>query len=879
MKRFSLILFALLFAALSVLPVMAATDDEPINQNAGYSASLIGEKKDLSNVPDIKTLTRENYKASGNEFKITDAEGLKHLSVLTNTLKEAGGSVKNGEKFEGKTVYLAADIDMKDITDFVPIGSGSTLNKYGEATPNFCWCGTFDGQGYTISNLKVEGTDLDPIKDSNGTITDIVCVGLFGFVERNGVIKNLRIDETCSFTYSGTSTHAQTAAVVAYGCTRGGGTPTLPNDDLLSGTNPIIFMIDNVYTAATVSGGTGHTGAIIGAVGAATAYRYRIQNCTNAGTITGGETAGGMIGKVIGRCAVLINCLNTGSVTAKRAGGMIAEIDHAGAKSHINNCSNIGTITGTDIAGGIIGTLLQNNTYINACSNSGQVTVTAANGKIGGIYATVAASGNPDLVVGCEDYADIESGAGGELGNGIDNLAEIPANVIVGYDPTRIVAKDLTNVTPISNFLDVVETDCTEFKISTPAELKFFSELVNVYAMEFTGMTIYLAADINMSGVTDFDPIGYPGDNATNDQYNVERGAFRGTFDGQGHVIDNLIIHHSHNAPAGSGIVQTALFAKVRNGTIKNLVMGSGCRFIYDGTSGFSYTAAVVACAHKMSDADVTIDNVMSAATVKGGLYTAGIVATAFGNNVASESKLKVINCTNVGAVEGKKIVGGIVSYVTARNAEIRDCRNTGALTVTGSTAANEIGAGGILGYAQISAVTVLVEECINNGVVKAPGAAGGIVGILDSANVSLRNCINYGTAEATAQNEDYPAGGIYGYTSLFVFESLEKLSNRSGETDATLSTVPSITPNFPSNDNNNGGNENPDNTPDNNGGGENAGNTTQTPAPETQSPVDNGTTNAPAKKGCGSAVGCSFALTAILCLGAALLQKKKRSI
>ncbi len=893
MKRVLLLLFALLFASLSILPVMATTGDTPINQNAGYSADRV-ETKDLTNVPDIKTLTRDNYKESGNEFKITDPEGLKHLSVLTNSLKE-GESVKGGEKFEGKTVYLAANIDMKDITDFVPIGSGSSLNSYGSATPKFCWCGTFDGQGYTISNLKVEGNNLEPIKTDDGSITDIVCVGMFGFVERNAVIKNLRLDETCSFTYSGSSTRAQTAAVVAYGCSHG---KANAGPDELNKNTPLTYIIDNVYTAATVSGGTGHTGAILGASGAATGNRYRIQNCTNAGTVTGGETAGGMIGTVLGRCAVLINCLNSGSVTAKRAGGMIAEIDSSGAKSHMNNCSNTGTITGIDVAGGIIGALLQNNTYINACSNSGQVIATGANGKIGGIYATVSSSGNPELVKDCVDYADIQSGDIGERDDGIDNLAEIPANVTVGYDPARIVAKDLTNVTPISEFLDVAESGCAEFKISTPDELAHFSELVNTYAMAFTEMTVYLAADIDMSGVTDFKPIGYPGDNADDSQYNNDRRSFRGTFDGQGHVIDNLVIHHSHNAPEGSKTVFTALFGKVHNGTIKNLVLGSGCQFIYDGTSVLSSTAAVVAYAHQASDTGVTVDNVMSAATVKGGTRTAGIVAFASGKNVTTEGKFTATNCTNIGTVEGKKIVGGIVGYVFTRVSEIRDCRNTGTLTVTGTAAGDGIGAGGILGYAQIGEVTMLVEECINNGAVKAPGAAGGIVAILDTANVMLQNCINYGNAEATAQNAAYPAGAIYGYTSLFVFESLEKLSDKSGENDPTLATVPTITPNFPTdnggNDSNSGNDGNGSNG-SNGGNGENAddGNTDNgggtTDAPTTSAPDSNETasaenvTDAPAateKSGCASVLTGGLTLSAVMCIGAAgaaLAGKKKR--
>jgi len=75
--------------------------------------------------------------------------------------------VNAGNNFAGKTIKLAANIDLNNAR-WTPIGSNSA--KFN---------GTFDGQGHTISNLYVQG----------GT-----GVGLFGYVFNSAHIKNVVID-------------------------------------------------------------------------------------------------------------------------------------------------------------------------------------------------------------------------------------------------------------------------------------------------------------------------------------------------------------------------------------------------------------------------------------------------------------------------------------------------------------------------------------------------------------------------------------------------------------------------------------------------------------------------------------------------------------
>lgn len=83
-----------------------------------------------------------------------------HISTV-DELTVWADAVNGGNTFSGKTVTLDADVDLTDV----------------EWTPVDNFRGTFDGQGNTISNLTVSGTE---------------CVGLFGDVV--GVVRNVVLD-------------------------------------------------------------------------------------------------------------------------------------------------------------------------------------------------------------------------------------------------------------------------------------------------------------------------------------------------------------------------------------------------------------------------------------------------------------------------------------------------------------------------------------------------------------------------------------------------------------------------------------------------------------------------------------------------------------
>lgn len=113
----------------------------------------------------------------------------------------------NNNKYSGKTVILATDIDLQN-KPWTPIGqTGATEFR-----------GTFDGQNHTIKNLFID----------NSSYTDEhTSTGLFGWAERGVTIKNVKVDGASvkgnhnvavivGYTYSGkiTNCHVSNATVV-----------------------------------------------------------------------------------------------------------------------------------------------------------------------------------------------------------------------------------------------------------------------------------------------------------------------------------------------------------------------------------------------------------------------------------------------------------------------------------------------------------------------------------------------------------------------------------------------------------------------------------------------------------------------------------------
>lgn len=134
-------------------------------------ATLSGKHTDMLTF----TVGIENDPTADSVLKIGTAEQLRKFAEFVN----AGKSDTAGTKYSTMDVVLTHDIDLEG-EEWTPIGQ--TGSSYGAVD---YFKGTFDGQGYTISNLTITKTNAG----AN------YATGLFGFIDASSAtIKNVKID-------------------------------------------------------------------------------------------------------------------------------------------------------------------------------------------------------------------------------------------------------------------------------------------------------------------------------------------------------------------------------------------------------------------------------------------------------------------------------------------------------------------------------------------------------------------------------------------------------------------------------------------------------------------------------------------------------------
>ena len=125
----------------------------------------------------LNSVNGQTYLADGvtiddqENYHIFNAAGLKWVADVVNSTTPYSTTL-----FDNKTVYLTTDIDLKN-EEWIPIGDDRFART--------AFKGTFDGQGYTVKNVKItKKTDKD---DDNKS-----AYGLFGNL--GGTLKNLTVE-------------------------------------------------------------------------------------------------------------------------------------------------------------------------------------------------------------------------------------------------------------------------------------------------------------------------------------------------------------------------------------------------------------------------------------------------------------------------------------------------------------------------------------------------------------------------------------------------------------------------------------------------------------------------------------------------------------
>ena len=264
---------------------------------------------------------------SSNTLEIGTAEDL--ISFSNN--------VNSGTSYSGTTILLTDDIyfNSESSDRFCPIGNRSSLDN--------AFRGVFDGQGYTINNLKI----------TNGS----GLIGLFGF-SFGGTIKNVILSPTCEVICQTNNTNYVSGII---GILAVAGKPS--------------FIINSVNMASVSFNGT-FTGKSLSIGGIVGQSQESVKNCANFGTITVSGAAdevqvGGISGNPVQK--TVLKCINYGDIVYNGnsntlcMGGILGSINSG---TSIKNCVSIGeisvagTVNGNSSVGAVVGNLYDYSTVI-----------------------------------------------------------------------------------------------------------------------------------------------------------------------------------------------------------------------------------------------------------------------------------------------------------------------------------------------------------------------------------------------------------------------------------------------------------------------------------------------------------------------------------
>ena len=205
-------------------------------------------------------------------------------------------------------------------------------------------------------------------------------------------------------------------------------------------------------------------------------------------------------------------------------------------------------------------------------------------------------------------------------------------------------------------------TVCGARIIRTGAQLKALADDIN-QGVQDGDVIVDLAADIDMARI-EFTGIGTRFYQQTDEENGEDvKRPYKGTFDGHGHRILNMVIDVQDG--------NKGLFGVVSGATIKNVVVDSSCEIYSTG-----YSAGIVGTS--IGRNILTIENCGNEAMVNvgaDGVNGAGIL----GVNDLSEATVRIINCYNTGDIIGQRECGAISGWLGDRG-EVVNCYNSGTV-------------------------------------------------------------------------------------------------------------------------------------------------------------------------------------------------------
>lgn len=509
------------------------------------------------------------------------------------TLADFRDSVNGGNSYAGYTVTLMNDIDLGGV-EWTPIG-----------TTEHPFSGVFDGQGYTISNLKVNSTSG--------------YAGLFGYIkgdmskcpEKTDLPENwdessIAINET-NYTAGVKELNIDGFKVESSGGKKFCGTIVgyaeyaLLRD--LTVSNGVVNNTDKSYAGGIVGGtsagmafenltvsetvevkaGDHSVGGIVGGTNNDASNHSSISgkeflvifsNCTNKANVSTTSStgyAGGIVGHTNGgtTAVFVMNCYNRGEIKCQTlTGGIAGESDKV---YMLFNCINYGKVwndatSGDNFLGGISGRKTSGSLRIIACINNGEVAGFANTHKIAGIIGS--ASGT--TIEACVNRGVITNTKANGLTYSITGGAD---NVRVANEATYTVdssvSGEMTSITITGGAVT-----CTSIVIDNEAIEKVFLAIDNFNGTitGLAGKTLYISganSTVTIPEDTAIEKVVVNGTNCTIIN-NGTVGTIRFEVAGNNSIENNGTISNSANdAFTISSTVNGANVTITNNGTIE----------------------------------------------------------------------------------------------------------------------------------------------------------------------------------------------------------------------------------------------------------------------------------------------------------------------
>ncbi len=573
-----------------------------------FSAPIDGVKAETG----VNILDYDSNNSSG-VFEITSLSGLAKFSSLASKTD-----------FSGKTIRLMCDIDM----------NGSSY------TPFTYFSGTFDGNYYSIKNIKISTSGIN--------------CGFIGILSPKGVVKNLGIEG--GYIEGKVSTGDERIGSIV-GVVNGG-------------------IIEKCWSTATVVGAkinsTDTDDISVGGIAGGLLNGGTAKNCYFAGLAKGPKHASGISdwcqGHYAGYVGTIINCFAWCALEAPeqyslgRYAGNILEENKAKAiqNSYFPNWmsknydwSSATPCTKGEFASGAIAYKLDNGDSFHRTRvwKQGSAFPEIAKNGNGGVYTLVIKTKtSDDRTVSATVYRNAGSKYAVNVGSATvslsSSLGEVSGNTYImpASNASLSVTLDLPNLSSVAS-----NSSESEFVVTDTVGLNALANFINGGKGTFSGKKIYMLHDIDMKNIS-FTPIGvYISDQDWSK-------SFSGSFYGN----DFRIININVDKPSLNG---AGLFGSSYKAKFERLGIANGTVVSYNRAGGISGYGDASTFSYCYNGADIT---------TKGGLDGCG--------GITGVSRINTVfnYCYNTGNVVAEGSCAGGISGWGQNNVKLNGCYNVG---------------------------------------------------------------------------------------------------------------------------------------------------------------------------------------------------------